>query len=108
MARSWTLEIARDLIQTWTAKRVDLAVDRQGLTVKLEALESFILEQNPTSLEQAERLLDLMVLADRPAPNNYERLCRLQGFGRNDVGRRDSRVEVSFAPCAFGPFVGRA
>lgn len=79
MARSWTLEIARDLIQDWSAKRVELAVDRQGLTVELEALESFILEQKPASLEQAERLLDLITIADSPMPTGYERLCSLQG-----------------------------
>lgn len=108
MAQVWTLEVARSLIQAWSAKRVERAVDQQGLTVSLEALERFILEQKPASLEEADRLLDLMGRADSPSPFGYESLCSLQGVGRNDVGRRDSRVEVSFAPRACGPIVGRA
>jgi hypothetical protein len=108
MAQTWSLEIARDLIRQWCDMRVEEAVDLEGLTVKLEALESFILEQKPGSLEEAERLLDMIGLFDNQRPSDPGGLCALNGYGRNDVGRGGSRVEVSFAPRAFGPIVGRA
>ena len=108
MARIWTLDVARDLIQRWSQERVEAAVDREGLTARLEALERFILEQKPVSLNEAERLLDLIGLVDTQASADVGSLCRLAGVGRNDVGRTQSRVEHSFAPRATGPIVGRA
>jgi len=35
-------------------------------------------------------------------------LCGIGGAVRNDLGRHQSRVDVSFAPCASGPMAGRA
>lgn len=108
MAQVWSFEVARELICDWSARRVEAAVDRDGLTVSLEALERFIMEQKPGSLAEAERLLDLISVVDITSPTNMSGLCSMTGFGRNDVGRSTSRVEVSFAPCGFGPIVGRA
>lgn len=108
MARSWTLEAARCLIRQWCEQRVDQAVEVDGLTARLEGLETFIIEQQPTSLAEAERLLDLISMAESPARADLEALCRVGGAVRNDIGRNGSRIEISFAPRASGPFAGRA
>lgn len=108
MGQTWTLEIARDLIRRWSARRIEQAVDMEGLGVRLEALENFILEQRPASLEEAERLLDLIEGVERQGLSDVASLCGINGVGRNDLGRGNSRVELSFAPRAFGPIVGRA
>ncbi len=108
MARSWTLETARCLIRHWCEQRVDRAVEANGLAARLEGLESFVMEQQPASLEEAERLLDLISVVESPARSDLESLCRVGGAVRNDIGRNGSRVEISFAPRASGPLVGRA
>lgn len=108
MACIWTLDIARDLIRDWSARRVEAAVQQEGLAARLEALETFIMQQQPASLEEAERLLDLISMAESQSRSDVASLCGLTGVGRNDIGRGQTRVEVSFAPRAFGPIVGRA
>ena len=108
MAQVWKVEIVRGLIQKWAACRIEDGVAREGLTVNLAALEDYILSQNPATLEEAERLLDMIGLVEAEASSDLGLLCRLNGVGRNDLGRNNSRVEVSFAPCAFGPLLGHA
>lgn len=108
MAQVWKVEILRSLIQKWAASRIEDVVAREGLRARLAVLETYILSQNPASLEEAERLLDMIALVETDGYSDLGGLCRLKGVGRNDIGRDNSRVELSFAPCAFGPILGKA
>jgi len=107
MAREWTLEAARALLDQWNRRRVEGAVREGGLTVDLGHLERWLLDQAPTSLAQAERLLDLIAAHEAGTDGDLGSLCMISGAVRNDIGSC-SRVEVSFAPCASGPTAGRA
>lgn len=108
MASRWSMEAARDLLRRWSNDKVETAVRAGGLTVNLNALERWLLDQQPTSLAEAERLLDLITAHEAGVEPDLESLCRVGGAVRNDLGRGDSRVEVSFDPRASGPLAGRA
>ena len=108
MAQEWTMEAARALLHQWNNRKVENAVRVGGLTVDLGELEHWLLDQKPTSLAEAERLLDLIAAHEAGAASDLGGLCRVGGAVRNDVDPHRSRVEVSFAPCASGPMAGRA
>ena len=107
MAQEWTMEAARALLRQWNRSQVEGAVRDGGLTVDLGDLERWLLDQSPTSLAEAERLLDLITTYETGSGGDPGALCRMSRAGRNDIGS-GSRVEVSFAPCASGPTAGRA
>lgn len=108
MAQEWTLEAARGLLHQWTSRKVECAIRVGGLTVDMGELEHWLLDQNPASLAEAERLLDLVAAHEAGAASDLGDLCRVGGAVRNDVHPHRSRVEVSFAPQASGPLAGRA
>lgn len=108
MAGRWNMEAARDLLDRWRDDKVETAVCAGGLTVDLNAAERWLLDQQPNSLAEAERLLDLISAQEAGLGSDLETLCRVGGAVRNDLGRGDSRVEVSFDPRASGPLAGRA
>jgi len=108
MAQEWTMEAARALLHQWNRRKVEGAVRLAGLSVDLDAVESWLLDQRPSSLAEAERLLDLIAVHETGAGDDLGGLCRVGGAVRNDIGRHGSRVEVSFAPQASGPLAGRA
>ena len=108
MAQEWTMEAARALLHQWNNRKVENAVRVGGLTVDLGELEHWLLDQKPTSLAEAERLLDLIAAHEAGAASDLGGLCRVGGAVRNDIDPHRSRVEVSFAPCASGPMAGRA
>ena len=108
MAQEWTMEAARALLHQWNSRKIDSAVRVGGLAVALDGLETWLLDQKPTSLVEAERLLDLIAAHEAGAAGDLGGLCRVGGAVRNDVDPHRSRVEVSFAPCASGPMAGRA
>lgn len=107
MAQQWTMEAARALLHQWNSRKVESAVRVGGLAVDLGDLEGWLLDQKPTSLAEAERLLDLIAEYETGAGGDLGGLCRVSRAARNDIGNR-SRIEVSFAPCASGPMAGRA
>ncbi len=108
MAQEWTIGAARALLRQWTSRKVDRVVRAGGLTVDLDALETWLLDQEPASLAEAERLLELIATHEAGAASDLGGLCRVGGAVRNDVDPHRSRVEVSFAPQASGPLAGRA
>lgn len=108
MAQEWTMEAARALLHQWNSRQVESAVRVGGLSVELDGLESWLLDQKPASLAEAERLLDLIAAHEAGAAGDLGGLCQVGGAVRNDIGRNGSRVEVSFAPQASGPLAGRA
>lgn len=108
MAQEWTMEAARALLHQWNRRKVDGAVRVGGLLVDLDAVETWLLGQQPASLVEAERLLDLIAAHEAGLDGDLTGLCRVGGAVRNDVSRHRSRVDVSFAPCASGPMAGRA
>ncbi|MGH7025864.1 hypothetical protein [Brevundimonas sp.] len=108
MAQEWTMEAARALLRQWNRRKVEAAVRVGGLSVDLDGLETWLLDQQPASLAEAERLLDLIAAHEAGAAGDLGGLCRVTGAVRNDIGRDGSRVEVSFAPQASGPLAGRA
>lgn len=108
MAQEWTLEAARGLLHQWTSRKVECAIRVGGLTLDMGELEHWLLDQNPASLAEAERLLDLVAAHEAGAASDLGGLCRVGGAVRNDVHPHRSRVEVSFAPQASGPLAGRA
>lgn len=108
MAQAWTMDAARALLLQWNRRKVEGAVRAGGLAVDLDALESWLLEQKPSSLAEAERLLDLITVHEAGVDGDLAALCRVGGAVRNDLSRHRSRVDVSFAPCASGPVAGRA
>ncbi len=108
MAQEWTIGAARALLRQWTSRKVDSVVRAGGLSVDLDALETWLLDQKPASLAEAERLLELIAAHEAGAAGDLGGLCRVGGAVRNDIGRHGSRVEVSFAPQASGPLAGRA
>lgn len=108
MACEWTMETARALLHQWSSRKVEGAVRMGGLTVDLSELEAWLLDQRPSSLAEAERLLDLIAVHETGTSDDLGGLCRVGGSVRNDIGRHGSRVEVSFAPQASGPLAGRA
>ena len=108
MAQQWTMEAARALLHQWNSRKVESAVRVGGLTVYLGDLEHWLLDQKPTSLTEAERLLDLISAHESGAASDLGGLCRVGGAVRNDIDPHRSRVEVSFAPQASGPLAGRA
>lgn len=108
MAQEWTMEAARALLHQWNSRKVDSAVRVGGLAVALDGLETWLLDQKPTSLVEAERLLDLIAAHEAGSGGDLDSLCRVGGAVRNDIGRNGSRVEISFAPQASGPLAGRA
>lgn len=107
MAQEWTLEAARALLHQWNRSRVEGAVRDGGLSVDLGDLERWLLDQAPTSLAEAERLLEMIATYETGTGGDLGALCRMSRAARNDIGH-GSRVEVSFAPCASGPMGGRA
>lgn len=108
MAQQWTMEAARALLHQWNSRKVESTVRARGLMVDLGELEHWLLDQKPTCLAEAERLLDLIATHEAGAAGDLGDLCRVGGAVRNDVDRHRSRVEVSFAPRASGPLAGRA
>lgn len=108
MAQEWTMEAARALLYQWNSRKVESAVQVDGLAVELGGLVRWLLDQQPTSLAEAERLLDLISAHEAGGGRDFDSLCRVGGAVRNDIGRNGSRVEVSFAPQASGPLAGRA
>ena len=108
MAREWTLEAARVLLLRWSSKTIERAVRDGGTSVELAGLEAWLLEQQPACLAEAERLLDLITAHEAGVDGDPAALCGIGGAVRNDLGRHQSRVDVSFAPCASGPMAGRA
>ena len=58
MAQEWTMEAARALLHQWNRRKVEGAVRVGGLSVDLDAVEAWLLDQKPASLAEAERLLD--------------------------------------------------
>ncbi|WEK57158.1 MAG: hypothetical protein P0Y52_11485 [Candidatus Brevundimonas phytovorans] len=102
------MEAARALLHQWNRRKVDGAVRVGGLLVDLDAVETWLLGQQPASLVEAERLLDLIAAHEAGLDGDLTGLCRVGGAVRNDVSRHRSRVDVSFAPCASGPMAGRA
>lgn len=108
MAQEWTMQAAHALLHQWNRRKVDGAVRAGGLSVDLDAVEAWILDQKPTSLAEAERLLDLIAAHEAGADGDLTGLCRVGGAVRNDLSSHRSRVDVSFAPCASGPMAGRA
>ncbi|MNH67984.1 hypothetical protein D3C73_200520 [compost metagenome] len=108
MAQEWTMEAARALLHQWNRRKVDGAVRVAGLMADLDAVETWLLDQQPATLTEAERLLDLIAAHEAGAGGDLTGLCRVGGAVRNDVSRHRSRVDVSFAPCASGPMAGRA
>ena len=108
MAQEWTMEAARALLQQWTRRKVDGAVRAGGLAVDLDAVEVWLLDQKPSSLAEAERLLDLIAAHETGMAGDLTGLCQVGGAVRNDLIGHRSRVDVSFAPCASGPMAGRA
>lgn len=108
MAQKWDLETARSLIQNWAGAQERRLLERVSLADLLGELELFIMDQQPASLTEAERLLELIVISQQDCALDLNDLCRLGGAVRNDLGRYDSRVEHSFAPQASGPMAGRA
>jgi len=108
MAQEWTMEAARALLRQWNRRKIDGAVRVSGLLADLDAVETWLLGQQPASLAEAERLLDLIAAHEAGAHGDMAGLCRVGGAVRNDLSRHRSRVDVSFAPCASGPMAGRA
>jgi hypothetical protein len=108
MAQEWTMGAARALLHQWNRKKVERVVHAGGLAVDLNGLETWLLDQKPSSLAEAERLLDLIAAHEAGAAGDLGGLCRVGGAVRNDIGRNGSRIEVSFAPQASGPLAGRA
>ena len=108
MAQEWTMEAARALLHQWNRRKVEGAVRLGGLSVDLDAVEAWLLDQKPASLAEAERLLDLIVAHQAGVDGDLIGLCRVGGAVRNDLSCHRSRVDVSFAPCASGPMAGRA
>lgn len=108
MARKWSMEAARALLRQWNKRAVEASVQSGGLTADLNAIEAWLLDQRPETLEEAERLLDLIVSHEAGGGRGLEQLCRVGGAVRNDVDPHRSRVEHSFAPRASGPLAGRA
>ncbi|WP_292059256.1 MULTISPECIES: hypothetical protein [unclassified Brevundimonas] len=108
MAQKWSMEAAQALLRQWNNRAVEASVRAGGLTVDLNAVEAWLLDQRPDSLAEAERLLDLIVSHEAGGGRGLEQLCRVGGAVRNDVTPHRSRVEHSFAPRASGPLAGRA
>lgn len=108
MAQEWTMEAARALLHQWNRRKVEGAVRVGGLSVDLDGLETWLLDQKPASLAEAERLLDLITAHEAGVDGDLTALCRVSGAVRNDLNCHRSRVDVSFAPCASGPMAGRA
>ena len=108
MAQEWTMSTARALLHQWNSRRVEKAVQAGGLAVDLGGLETWLLDQKPGSLAEAERLLDLITAFDTGDGRDLDSLCKVGGAVRNDLSGHRSRVDVSFAPCASGPMAGRA
>lgn len=108
MAQEWSMEAARTLLRQWNNRAIESSVRSGGLTADLNAVEAWLMDQQPVSLAEAERLLDLIVSHEAGGGRGLEQLCRVGGAGRNDVDLHRSRVEHSFAPQASGPLVGRA
>lgn len=108
MAQEWTMGAARALLHQWNRRKVDGAVRVAGLLVDLDAVEIWLLGQQPTSLAEVERLLDLIAAHEAGLDGDLTGLCRVGGAVRNDLSRHRSRVDVSFDPCASGPVAGRA
>lgn len=108
MAQEWTMEAARALLHQWNRRKVEGAVRVGGLSVDLDGLETWLLDQKPASLVEAERLLDLITAHEAGVDGDLTALCRVSGAVRNDLNCHRSRVDVSFAPCASGPMAGRA
>jgi len=108
MAQQWTMEAARALLHQWNRRKVEGAVRAGGLSVDLDAVEAWLLDQKPVSLAEAERLLDLIAAHEAGADGDLTGLCTVGGAVRNDLSGHRSRVDVSFAPCASGPMAGRA
>ena len=102
------MEAARALLRQWNKRAVEASVRSGGLTADLNAVEAWLLDQRPDTLEEAERLLDLIVSHEAGGGRGLEQLCRVGGAVRNDVDPHRSRVEHSFAPRASGPLAGRA
>ncbi|HBY42222.1 MAG TPA: hypothetical protein DEH03_00795 [Brevundimonas sp.] len=102
------MEAAQALLRQWNNRAVEASVRAGGLTVDLNAVEAWLLDQRPDSLAEAERLLDLIVSHEAGGGRGLEQLCRVGGAVRNDVTPHRSRVEHSFAPRASGPLAGRA
>ncbi|MBN9480128.1 MAG: hypothetical protein J0I52_07825 [Bordetella sp.] len=108
MAQKWSMEAAQALLLQWNRRAVEASVQAGGLTADLDAVAAWLLDQRPETLEEAERLLDLIVSHEAGGGRGLEQLCRVGGAVRNDVDPHRSRVEHSFAPRASGPLAGRA
>jgi hypothetical protein len=108
MAQKWSMEAAGTLLRHWNSRAIEASVRAGGLTADLNAVEAWLLDQRPTSLAEAERLLELIVSHEAGGGRGLEQLCRVGGAGRNDIDPHRSRIENSFAPQASGPLVGRA
>lgn len=108
MAQEWSMEAARALLGHWNSRAIEASVRTGGLMADLNAVEAWLLDQRPTSLVEAERLLELIVSHEAGGGRGLEQLCRVGGAVRNDIDPHRSRIENSFAPQASGPLAGRA
>lgn len=108
MAQEWSMEAARTLLKQWNNRAIEASVRSGGATADFDAVEAWLAGQQPDTLAEAERLLDLIVSHDAGGGRGLEPLCRLGGAVRNYVDLHRSRVEHSFAPQASGLLVGRA
>lgn len=102
MAQHWTADAARALFHRWSDRKIETA---GGLAADFDALESWLLGQHPESLDQAERLLALILELESGPTRPAEPMVSMTG----SVRRQDvEREGVSFDPQATGPVLGRA
>ena len=112
MAQSWGLESARSVLQEWAERHVSEAAKSCGLSVQFSGVEAWLLAQNPQTLGEAERILEVLEVyqadtKDAQRASDMDRLVKAAGEHRRD-GCAQSRVSHSFAPRAYGPLGGRA
>ena len=82
MAQEWTMEAARALLHQWNRRKVEGAVRVGGLSVDLDAVEAWLLDQKPASLAEAERLLDLIVAHQAGVDGDLTMVGTLQANGQ--------------------------
>lgn len=102
MAQHWTTDAARALFHRWSDRKIESA---GGLAADFDAVESWLLGQHPESLDQAERLLALILELESGPARPAESILSMSGSLRRQGFEREG---VSFDPQATGPVLGRA
>lgn len=102
MAQHWTADAARALFHRWSDRKIEKA---GGAAADFDAVESWLLSQHPESLDQAERLLALILELEAGRAHPPESILSLSGSVRRLASEGEG---VSFDPQATGPVLGRA